>query len=181
MQVLSKFKEIGVRNILVLRGHIVDAQKSQNWAPPADGFQYAAQLVAFIRAEYQDYFCIAVGGYVEQLPGRHADRATDLAHLQAKVRNHSSSLRAFVECGNGPQHSPSFGCQVHAGADLVLTQFFFDTDAFKPVPNGLNACLIVSITLHWKKKKKQIPDTPVCHVMSSAGNYLPHNSWSVDS
>ena len=91
MQVLSKFKEMGVRNILVLRGHVVDVHKSQNWTPPADGFQYAAQLVAFIRAEHKDYFCIAVGGYVEQLPGRPPDRATDLAHLQAKVAMHSSS------------------------------------------------------------------------------------------
>lgn len=115
-KVLSLFKELGVRNILVLRGHIVDTQKSQNWTPPADGFQYAAQLVAFIRAEYKDYFCIAVGGYVEQLPDRHVDRATDLAHLQAKV---------------------------HAGADLVLTQFFFDTDAFKPF---VTSCRALGIT-----------------------------------
>ena len=82
---LSRFKDMGVRNILVLRGQITDPEKSRHWTPPASGFKYAAQLVAFIRAEYKDYFCIAVAGYVEQLPGRNADRATDLAHLRAKV------------------------------------------------------------------------------------------------
>ena len=87
---------MGVRNILVLRGHIANPQKSRQWAPPAQGFKYAAQLVAFIKAEHGDYFCIAVAGFVEPLPERHTDRALDLAHLRAKVAIVSYGL---VLCG----------------------------------------------------------------------------------
>ena len=66
IECLDRAKEYGVRNILALRGDRPDevednqTQNKENFA-----FNYAYQLVQFIRERYGDYFCIGVGGYPE--------------------------------------------------------------------------------------------------------------------
>ena len=73
-----------------------------SFIPHPDGFKYASELTAFIRSTYS--FCIAVAGY----PEGHIespDRESDWNNLRAKVM---------------------------AGADLIITQLFFDNrDFFK--------------------------------------------------
>ena len=59
---------------------------SDNWEPPADGFNYATDLVKFIRQEFGDYFVICVAGY----PSGHPDATSyedDIIHLKEKVLN----------------------------------------------------------------------------------------------
>ncbi|KRZ04391.1 putative methylenetetrahydrofolate reductase, partial [Trichinella zimbabwensis] len=54
---LERVKKIGIRNILALRGDISDDANVT-----ATDFQYACQLVQFIRSHYGDYFTICVAG-----------------------------------------------------------------------------------------------------------------------
>lgn len=71
-----------------------------SFQPHPDGFAHAAELVRFVRGSYD--FCIAVAGY----PEGHVeapDRETDWRRLEDKVK---------------------------AGADLIITQLFFDNRDF---------------------------------------------------
>lgn len=65
-------------------------------------FRYASDLVAFIRAETGDHFKLAVAAYPE-------------IHPQAK------SPKADLD---------AFATKVRAGADVGITQFFFNPDAY---------------------------------------------------
>jgi methylenetetrahydrofolate reductase (NADPH) len=70
------------------------------FTPNPNGFRYASELTAFIRESYP--LCIAVAGY----PEGHIespDKESDWAHLEQKVR---------------------------AGADLIITQLFFENSHF---------------------------------------------------
>jgi methylenetetrahydrofolate reductase (NADPH) len=70
------------------------------FVPHSEGFKYASELTAFIRSSYS--FCIAVAGY----PEGHIespDKETDWNYLLQKVKT---------------------------GADLVITQLFFDNRDF---------------------------------------------------
>ncbi len=97
--VLRQLRAAGIENVLALRG---DAPNNdvQFTAVPG-GFQYASQLVTFIRQRGYE-FCVAAAAY----PEGHVecrDRDLDLQHLKAKV---------------------------DAGADLLITQLFFDNRDF---------------------------------------------------
>ncbi|EIW69857.1 hypothetical protein TREMEDRAFT_38541 [Tremella mesenterica DSM 1558] len=101
---LSKCKEMGITNILALRG---DPPRSEEYAviPPTepDLFQHADDLVRYIRAEHGDYFCIGVAGY----PTPHLDSESvedDLKWLKVKC---------------------------DAGADFIITQLFYDVEGFE--------------------------------------------------
>jgi methylenetetrahydrofolate reductase (NADPH) len=65
-------------------------------------FKYASELVAFIREATGDHFHIEVGAYPEMHP---------------QARNPQADLQAYV-------------AKVQAGADVALTQYFFNTDAY---------------------------------------------------
>ena len=95
---LEKIRALGCRNILALRG---DPPGGGEFKPTPGGFEFAAQLVRFIR-ESGD-FSIGVAGFPEGhiacLEGKHAD----WRHLHAKAE---------------------------AGADFILTQLFFDNSDY---------------------------------------------------
>jgi methylenetetrahydrofolate reductase (NADPH) len=96
---LDKAKSLGIRNILALRG---DPAVGTEWLYQPDGFNYAADIVRFIRDTYGNHFVICVSGY----PHGHPDCASyedDLVHLKEKV---------------------------DAGADFIITQLFFKADTF---------------------------------------------------
>merc|ERR1719272_1816339 len=103
---LNTCKENGIRNILALRGdppgHLEQGEKSEGFKQVEGGFAYATDLVKYIRAEFGDYFCIAVAGY----PEGHLEATSfddDMKHLKEKV---------------------------DAGADLIVTQLFYDNVGF---------------------------------------------------
>ena len=99
-EVLSRIKAAGIRNILALRGD--PPTTATEWVQCEGGFSHAVDLVKYIREKYDDYFCIGVAGY----PEGHTDcesKEADLLHLKEKV---------------------------DAGADLVITQLFYDNSLF---------------------------------------------------
>ena len=97
---LDKAKEYGIKNILALRGD--PPAGVDDWEPVENGFAYATQLVAFIRERYGDYFCIVVAGYPE-LHMTQTDRDLDIKYLKEKC---------------------------DAGADLVITQLFYNSEIY---------------------------------------------------
>ena len=97
--ILEKYDEAGIENILALRG---DAPKDQpDFTQPEDGFEYAADLVAFIKKNFPK-MCVGVAGFPEGHPGT-PNRLTEIDYLKAKV---------------------------DAGADYIVTQLFFDNRDF---------------------------------------------------
>ena len=60
IEVLDKYQELGIENILVVRG---DPPEEDEYSPHPDSFTYAYELVNFIRPRYD--YCIGVAGYPE--------------------------------------------------------------------------------------------------------------------
>jgi methylenetetrahydrofolate reductase (NADPH) len=122
---LTKIQALGCRNILALRG---DPPNGAEFSPTPGGFEFAAQLVRFIRQ--QGDFSVAVAGFPEGHIACKAGREVDWQNLKAKI-----------DCG----------------ADVVLTQLFFDNADFfrfrdhlarlgvtKPIVPGVIAILSAS-------------------------------------
>jgi methylenetetrahydrofolate reductase (NADPH) len=92
--VLEKIRALGCKNILALRG---DPPGGGEFKTTPGGFEFAAQLVQFIRE--QNDFSIGVAGFPEGHIANKIGKLDDWKHLKEKV---------------------------DAGADFVLTQLFFD-------------------------------------------------------
>ncbi|KAI1310044.1 methylenetetrahydrofolate reductase 2 [Xylaria venustula] len=109
---LEDAKALGIRNILALRGDPPRAAEYQdaNENPENaidEGFVWAIDLVKYIRNKYGDYFCIGVATY----PEGHADESHPL--------------------GQSLEHDlPYLVDKTLAGADFLMTQLFFDSDAY---------------------------------------------------
>jgi methylenetetrahydrofolate reductase (NADPH) len=77
--VLDSYQEIGVENVLAVRG---DEPREEGFEPHPDSLPHATDLVTFIRPRYD--FCLGVAGY----PEGHIDaasKAKDLEFLKMKV------------------------------------------------------------------------------------------------
>jgi methylenetetrahydrofolate reductase (NADPH) len=98
-ELLQKIDALGCRNILALRG---DPPSGAQFEPTPGGFQYASQLVEFIR-QRQKSFSVAVAGFPEGHVACKEGRLVDWQNLRRKVE---------------------------AGADCILTQLFFDNADF---------------------------------------------------
>ena len=92
--ILDEAANRGIQNILALRG---DPPPGENWAQTEGGFEYASELIAFLRE--RGGFGIGAAGF----PEGHIDcvegRETDWRYLVGKI---------------------------NSGADFVITQMFFD-------------------------------------------------------
>ena len=95
---LERYTASGIENIMALRG---DPPKGQAYTPAANGFAYAAELVAFIKKNFPK-LGIGVAGFPEGHPAT-PNRLVEMDHLKAKV---------------------------DAGADYICTQLFFDNNDF---------------------------------------------------
>ncbi|WP_282295337.1 methylenetetrahydrofolate reductase [NAD(P)H] [Stenotrophomonas sp. PS02289] len=95
-ELLKLYRAIGCRRIVALRGDLPSGM-----GHPGD-LRYAAELIAFIRAEHGDHFHIEVGAYPETHP-QSDDALRDLRYFKEKV---------------------------DAGADAAITQYFFNADAY---------------------------------------------------
>lgn len=93
---LATLKSMGVSRLVALRGDLPSGYGA------GGEFQYARDLVEFIRAETGDDFFIEVAAYPE-------------VHPQAK--SPESDLKAYVE-------------KIKAGANSAITQYFFNSDAY---------------------------------------------------
>ncbi|MBK6004908.1 methylenetetrahydrofolate reductase [NAD(P)H] [Ramlibacter ginsenosidimutans] len=93
---LAQLKAMGVKRLVALRGDLPSGYGS------GGEFQYASELVEFIRAETGQAFRIEVACYPE-------------VHPQAKTPQ--SDVEAFVR-------------KVRAGADSAITQYFYNADSY---------------------------------------------------
>ncbi|MFT3801680.1 MAG: methylenetetrahydrofolate reductase [NAD(P)H] [Burkholderiaceae bacterium] len=95
-ELLATFREHGIRRLVALRGDLPSGTVK------GGEFQYASDLVRFVREETGDWFHIEVAAYPE-------------VHPQA--RSVQADLDAFVT-------------KMRAGADSAITQYFFNAEAF---------------------------------------------------
>jgi len=93
---LTTLQAMGVKRLVALRGDLPSGYGA------GGEFQYASDLVAYMRAEFGNAFHIEVAAYPE-------------VHPQA--RSVESDLKAFAT-------------KVQAGADSAITQYFFNSDAY---------------------------------------------------
>jgi methylenetetrahydrofolate reductase (NADPH) len=93
---LQAFKQMDIKRLVALRGDLPSGYGA------GGEFQYASDLVAFIRAETGDDFKIEVAAYPE-------------IHPQAK--SSEADLQAFAT-------------KVKAGAHSAITQYFYNSDAY---------------------------------------------------
>ncbi len=99
-KVLTEAEKNDLSNILALRGD--PPEGSSSWEQHEDGFRHGVDLVRYIRKEFGDHFFLGVGGY----PDGHQEQSdldADISFLKEKVE---------------------------AGADIVVTQLFYDVDKF---------------------------------------------------
>jgi len=93
---LAELRAMGVKRLVALRGDLPSGYGM------GGEFQYASDLVAFIRAETGRHFHIEVAAYPEMHP---------------QARSPEADLKAFA-------------VKVRAGADSAITQYFFNADAY---------------------------------------------------
>ena len=93
---LAELRAMGVNRLVALRGDLPSGYGM------GGAFQYASDLVAFIREETGRHFHIEVAAYPETHP---------------QARSPEADLKAFA-------------AKVHAGADAAITQYFFNADAY---------------------------------------------------
>ena len=93
---LAQLQAMGVRRLVALRGDLPSGYGL------GGAFQYASDLVAFIRAETGNAFQIEVAAYPEMHP---------------QARSFEADLQAFAT-------------KVRAGANSAITQYFFNADAY---------------------------------------------------
>lgn len=114
-EALEQAKVLGIRNILALRGDPPRSDEYRDDSLPDAGeddsnkdFTWAVDLVRYIRKQYGDYFCIGVAGY----PEGHSDQS----HPEHQSIEHD--LPYLVE-------------KTKAGADFIMTQLFYDVNAYQ--------------------------------------------------
>lgn len=114
-ELLGQIRALGVKNLLALRG---DPPGGGEFAATQGGFEYASQLVRFIREQHD--FCVGVAGFPEGHTACRKGKYADWDHLKEKI---------------------------DAGADLVITQLFFDNKDYFEFRDHLTRKLGVSVPI----------------------------------
>jgi methylenetetrahydrofolate reductase (NADPH) len=114
-ELLARIRALGVKNLLALRG---DPPGGGEFEAAPGGFEYASQLVRYIRE--QGDFSIGVAGFPEGHVACRAGKHADWGHLKEKVA---------------------------AGADFVLSQLFFDNADFLEFRDHLAGRLGVTVPI----------------------------------
>lgn len=120
---LDSIKSNGIQNVLALRGDPPHGQ--DKFVQIEGGFSCALDLVKHMRSKYGDYFGITVAGYPE-------------AHPDVIQSNGVATLESYL---NDLAYLKK---KVDAGADVIVTQLFYDTDVFLKF---VNDCRQIGITV----------------------------------
>ncbi|MCR4305077.1 MAG: methylenetetrahydrofolate reductase [NAD(P)H] [Gallionella sp.] len=94
--ILQTYKQLGIRRIVALRGDLPSGMAGTG------EFQYASELVSFIREQTGDHFHIEVAAYPEFHPQAKSAR-DDLLNFRRKI---------------------------NAGANSAITQYFYNADSY---------------------------------------------------
>lgn len=129
-EALAACKANSIRNIVALRGD--PPLGADHWEAVAGGFSCARDLVQYIRKNHGDYFSISVAGYPEGHPNV-ITPVVDESKLSA------SELTRLVRNADGVFvcHDVDYNkemaylkSKVDAGADVIITQMFFEAKLF---------------------------------------------------
>jgi len=129
---LATSKARGFANILALRGDPPDG--AAEWTPTEGGFKCALDLVKYIRSEYGEHFGLTVAGYPEGHPlvRKRIDAeayANDPRSFHAVHRNADGSYDG-VSAKDWTAELDYLKSKVEAGAQVIITQLFYDAQAF---------------------------------------------------
>jgi len=122
----------GITNIVALRGDPPIGE--EKWSANQAGFTCALDLVKHIRVKYNDQFCLSVAGY----PEGHPDQIEEIPKNKIKQLSPTELARMSERDGK------VFVCsdkkywddlhylkqKVDAGADIIITQLFYDIHLF---------------------------------------------------
>ncbi len=100
--VLEFLRSKEIENLIALAGDPPRGQAETDWAAHPEGYHHSRELVEDALAFEEGWFSVAVAGFPEVHP-RAVDRESDLKYLKEKV---------------------------DAGADVVVTQLFYDNDDY---------------------------------------------------
>ncbi|TCS43794.1 methylenetetrahydrofolate reductase [NAD(P)H] [Reinekea marinisedimentorum] len=95
---LTRYKEAGIKRIVALRGDLPSGMMGTG-----GDFNFASDLVRYVKAEFGDDFAIEVAAYPEMHP-QAANLDKDIDHFVAKAKE---------------------------GADSAITQYFYNVSAYK--------------------------------------------------
>ena len=95
-EILAMYKENDINRLVTLRGDLPSGMRD------IGDFQYANELISFIREETGEYFQIEAAAYPEMHP---------------QAPNYQKDIENFVR-------------KMNAGADRAITQYFYNADAY---------------------------------------------------
>ena len=169
---LASCKEAGITNILALRGD--PPAGSAAWTATEGGFTCALDLIRYIKETHGDFFCIAAAGYPEghlaalsEIEIVDGDVEAALATLTpTELKRYSIDVdeagsRKVVVCKDGAfvKELAYLKSKVDAGAQIIITQMFFDTEVFG---DFVTSCRAIGIT---------VPILPGIMCISSYGGF----------
>lgn len=149
---LAGCKKNSIRNIVALRGD--PPHGAEEWTATEGGFECALDLVKYIRKHHGDYFCLSVAGYPEGHPNMikpvEDESALTESELTRVVRNSDGVFVCFdkdyeIEMNYLKE-------KVDAGADVIITQMFFEAKLFSKFVDdcrayGINVPIMPGIML----------------------------------
>lgn len=143
---LKTAKENGLKNIMALRGDPPEGQ--EKWEALDGGFTCAEDLIKYIKKEYGDYFCISCAGYPEGHPTVIKEvKESELESLSFDEKHRLVKHKGkYMVCRDKDFiiEIEYLKKKVDAGARLIITQLFYDIEAFA---SFVKACRKVGITV----------------------------------
>ena len=127
---LDGAKAAGISNIVALRGDPPAGEEA--WEATEGGFTCALDLIKYIRAKHGDFFCLSTAGY----PEGHPNVITPVEHVEALTASEKARL-VNIDGKNFACRDADYTkeleylkAKVDAGADMIITQMFFDVPVF---------------------------------------------------
>mmetsp|Transcript_21901 Transcript_21901/g.43475 ORF Transcript_21901/g.43475 Transcript_21901/m.43475 type:complete len:355 (+) Transcript_21901:64-1128(+) len=140
---LEEAKANGIRNICALRGDPPEGEKK--WEAVEGGFTCALDLVKHIRKNYGDYFGISVAGYPEGHPDA-IKKVEDVSKLTKAEAARQINVDGEIWVCYDEDYQKELAYlkeKMDAGADVILTQLFYDADVFLAF---VDSCRKIGIT-----------------------------------
>ena len=109
---LEKYIELGVNRVMVLKGDAPKVRFPYKNSRNKGDFQFANEMVEFIKDQYEGYFHIQVGAFPEK-------------HPQSK--SFTNDIKFFVN-------------KVNSGANSAITQYFYNVDAYFSFVDEVQKC-----------------------------------------